>query len=470
MQPLRILSVLLVVLSVIGANGVGCSLASASDRIALVIGNNDYKRLPPLKNAANDASGIAAALEAKGWEVILRLNATQRDMGRAIETFEGRLATADAGLMFYAGHGVQARGENWLIPADANVESEVDLKYEGVSARDILEAMKRSGTPLNIVILDACRDNPLRQSARSASRGLAVPALPQGIKGTAVMFSAAPGETAEDGPAGGNGVFTGALLETLNQPGLKLEEVFKRTARRVSELTANRQRPWFNSSIYGDFYFSETARSGAEPAPAPAPAARPNAAEGSQVEIVFWQSIQDSDQPSLFESYLAQYPDGAFAPLARAKLALLRQPVGVSPPAAARSDITATAARETNEPEAAAKSPPVVASRPPVQAPPVAEGDRARAEAWLADERDLLRRNLTHFLIQTRTDATAFFQVQNIWKADLVEVTADGYVVEIRYEASNDRIPRYYEGETARFLMRFDSDGLKFVEKLALRG
>jgi uncharacterized caspase-like protein len=164
-----------------------------------------------------------------------------------------------------------------------------------VSARDILEAMKRSGMPLNIVILDACRDNPLRQSARSTSRGLVVPALPQGIKGTAVMFSAAPGETAEDGPAGANGVFTGALLETLNQPGLKLEDVLKRTARRISQLTANRQRPWFNSSIYGDFYFSETARSGAEPAPAPAPAARPNAAEGSQVEIVFWQSIQDSD-------------------------------------------------------------------------------------------------------------------------------------------------------------------------------
>jgi uncharacterized caspase-like protein len=106
MQPLRILSILLVVLSVIGANGVGCSLAPASDCIALVIGNNDYKRLPPLKNAANDASGIAAALDAKGWEVILRFNATRRDMGRAIETFEGRLTTADAGLMFYAGHGV----------------------------------------------------------------------------------------------------------------------------------------------------------------------------------------------------------------------------------------------------------------------------------------------------------------------------------------------------------------------------
>jgi hypothetical protein len=144
--------------------------------------------------------------------------------------------------------------------------------------------------------------------------------------------------------------------------------------------------------------------------------------------------------------------------------------VGVSPPGAGRSDITATASRETNEPEAAAKGPPVIASRPPSQAPPVAEGDRARAEAWLADGRDLLRRNLTHFLIQTRTDATPSFQVQNIWKADLVEVTADGYVVEIRYEATNDRIPRYYDGETARFLMRFDSDGLKFVEKLALGG
>lgn len=466
MQPLRILSVLLVVLSVIGANGVGCSLASASDRIALVIGNNDYKRLPPLQNAANDASAIAASLEAMGWEVILRLNATQRDMGRAIETFEGRLATADASLVFYAGHGVQARGENWLIPADANVESEVDLKYESVSARDILEAMKRSGTPLNIVILDACRDNPLRQSARSASRGLAVPALPQGIKGTAVMFSAAPGETAEDGPAGGNGVFTGALLNTLNEPGLKLEEVFKRTARRVSELTASRQRPWFNSSVYGDFYFNDAARGAAEPSAPPAASPRPKEADGSQLEIVFWQSIQDSDQPSLFESYLTQYPDGAFAALALAKLALLGYTAQIPPPAGVRSDTPAGALQSRDEPVVNTERPPVVARLLPVEAAPTSDADRARAEAWLSDERDELRRKLSIFIKKTKTNVTPSFQIRYIWKAQIIEVTSRGYIVEIVYEASDERKGLGRDGGKEKFLMRLDHTALEFVEKL----
>ena len=442
---------------------------AASDRIALVIGNDSYKALPALRNARNDASGIAAALEALGWEVILKLDASQRDMGRAIEVFEGRLTTAQAGLVFYAGHGVQARGENWLIPADASVESEVDLKYEGVSARDILEAMKRSGAPLNIVILDACRDNPLRQATRSTARGLAVPALPQGIKGTAVMFSAAPGETAQDGPQGGNGVFTGALLESLKTPGLKLEDLFKQTARRVAEVTANRQRPWFNSSVFGDFYFNDAAAgAGGEAARPPAG----GAAGSDQAEIVFWQSIQNSTQPELYESYLQQFPDGAFAPLARAKLGLLRagraaEVVRNTPaPAPAPADDARPPASAGGRPAADVKS---ASAPPPAQTRP-SDSERSRVEDLLANERDDLRRKLSGFMISERRELSAAFAVQNIWKAQLLDASAGDYTVEIHYEATTDTFRREFEVRTLRFRMRLAGDALEFVEILPERG
>ncbi len=231
--------------------------ADAAKRVALVIGTDKYATLPNLNNAATDARGIAAKLKSLGFDVILRRNASRRDFARALDDFEGRLSQAEVGLVFYAGHGIQAQGKNWLIPADARVETEADLRYEGISANDFLEAMERAGTQLNIVILDACRDNPLPKRSRSAARGLAVPIIPAGIKGTAILYSAAPGQTAQDGPTGGHGVFTGALLRVLDEPGLKLEGVFKKTAMQVSAATNGRQDPWINSSVKGDFYFRE---------------------------------------------------------------------------------------------------------------------------------------------------------------------------------------------------------------------
>ncbi|MDA1101920.1 MAG: caspase family protein, partial [Proteobacteria bacterium] len=290
--------------------------ASAAKRVALVIGNDKYDTLPPLNNAATDARGMAEKLRGLGFDVILKLNASHRGMVRALAEFEGQASAADVGLVYYAGHGIQADGANYLIPSNAQIEVEVDLRSEGMDSRDFLTAMKNAGTHLNIVILDACRDNPLPKRGRSAARGLMVTAAPSGIKGTAVMYSAAPGQTAQDGPKGGNGVFTGALLAALDRPGLKLEEVFKQTAIQVASLTNNQQKPWINSSITGDFVFNLAAPARLVAPPVPY-GARPS---GGSAELLFWESIKDSNNPSVFKAYLSQYPDGSFATLARLKL------------------------------------------------------------------------------------------------------------------------------------------------------
>jgi hypothetical protein len=285
--------------------------AEAAKRVALVIGNDTYDTLPALNNARADAKGMAEKLRGLGFDVILRLNASSRDMGRALADFENRATNADVGLVFYAGHGIQAGGNNYLVPANAQIEVEEDLRFEGIASREFLQAMKRAGTGLNIVILDACRDNPLPKRTRSAARGLTVTAAPAGIRGTAIVYSAAPGQTAQDGPAGGHGVFTGELLRILDRPGLSLEQVFKETAKAVALATHGKQDPWINSSVKGDFIFNVSA-----------PAA--TVSGGTDREALFWQSIQNSKHTADFQDYLIRYPNGAFSSLAKRRLGNLK--------------------------------------------------------------------------------------------------------------------------------------------------
>lgn len=284
--------------------------ADAARRIALVIGNDTYQTLPALNNAATDARGMAVRLGQLGFDVILKLNAGRRAMGRALAEFEGKTAGADVAMMFYAGHGIQAGGRNYLIPADAYIEVEDDLRFEGIAADEFLAAMKTSGDHLNIIIIDACRDNPLPRRSRSAARGLTVTHAPATTKGTAIIYAAAPGQTAQDGPKGGHGVFTGELLAVLAQPGLNLEQVFKQTARRVALVTGGKQDPWITSSVKGEFYFNAAAPN-VPVAPAPS---------GGSAELLFWETIKDAENSAAFQAYLQQYPDGPFATLARLKL------------------------------------------------------------------------------------------------------------------------------------------------------
>lgn len=223
----------------------------ASRRTALVIGNSDYA-FSPLKNPVNDAGAMATSLEQLGFDVALHLNADQKQMEMAIDEFGRKLAAGNhVALFYYAGHRVQVDGENYLIPTDAVINRQSDVRYKAVNIGQVLGAMGEARDNLNIVILDACRDNPLPRSFRSAGRGLA---RLEGPKGTVIGFATSPGSVASDGE-GDNGVYTKHILQNMREPGLSIEQVFKKVLQGVNEETNGRQIPWTESSFTGNFSF-----------------------------------------------------------------------------------------------------------------------------------------------------------------------------------------------------------------------
>lgn len=304
------------------------SAAAAEPRVALVIGNGQYDAsIGQLANPTNDAAVMADKLGALGFRVIKLVNGDQKAMKRAISDFGEQLLQAgpDAvGLFFYAGHGIQIGGDNYLIPVDADLTREADAEIEAVNAQWVLQQMQYAGNRVNIVILDACRNNPLSRGFRSSSRGLARMDAPTG---TFIGYSTAPGEVAADGN-GRNSPYVAALAAEIDQPGVPLEETFRNVRVRVMGATAERQVPWDSSSLTGAFYFKPGAKVvSVAPAVTPTPvvpaAPAGNGVEAGETEKIFWQSIKDSSDPAEFDAYLARYPNGIFSDLARAKLARL---------------------------------------------------------------------------------------------------------------------------------------------------
>ena len=236
--------------------GMSSPAFSLERRIALVIGNAKYKEAP-LTNPVNDANDMEAVLKSSGFRVIKAIDATQKQMNRAIFEF-GELLTHDSvALFYYAGHGLQVRGKNYLIPVDAEIKSESSVRVESVDVDGVLDQL--SNSELNVVILDACRNNPFeRRTNRSlgTAGGLAQMEAP---KGSLIAYSTAPGKTAADGE-GRNGLYTQALLRYIKEPGLTIEQVFKNVRREVARSTRDAQMPWESSSMTGEFYFSPTSR------------------------------------------------------------------------------------------------------------------------------------------------------------------------------------------------------------------
>ena len=234
--------------------GASSGTRAAEPRIALVMGNGAYDTAP-LANPPNDAKLMAGTLARLGFEVIERRDGDQATMKRAIQEFGARLERAGPaaiGLFFYAGHGVQLNGRNYLIPTRARIERDSDLEIEAVSADWVLEQMRYARNRLNLVILDACRNNPFARSFRSADRGLAKMDAPAGVL---IAYSTAPGDVAADGNSR-NSPYTEALARAVGEPNLPVEQVFKRTRIAVLGATAGRQTPWESSSLTGDFYFA----------------------------------------------------------------------------------------------------------------------------------------------------------------------------------------------------------------------
>ena len=291
-------------LAVCAAVLAGANIAAANERIALVIGNAAYPDIP-LANPVNDARLIAGALRGQGFQVIKTLDAGENEMKLAIKDFGNRLKAAQGaaiGLLYYAGHGVQVQGENYLIPVDALIEDEGDVDIYAINANAILRTLEDARNGLNIVILDACRNNPFTRSFRAATRGLATMSAPTG---TLIAYSTSPGSVALDGD-GVNSHYTAALAAAIGEPGVPVEKVFKNVRDSVLAETQGKQTPWEASSLTGpDFYI---AAAGTTPAQPPA--------DDRAFELAFWDSIKDSDRPADFDDYLARFPNGTFAGIA----------------------------------------------------------------------------------------------------------------------------------------------------------
>ena len=225
-------------------------------RLAVVIGNANYQFSGELGNPVNDARSMRDALQGVGFEVYEYENLNQAQMKRAIDEFGARLKSFAIGLFFYAGHGIQSKGANYLIPVDANIQSEQQIEYDCVQADRVLGFMEAAGSKINIVILDACRNNPFERSWSRAMDGSGL-AFMNAPSGSLIAYSTSPGRTASDG-SGSNGLYTSALLQNIKTPDITILQMFQNVRRTVSEKSGKQQIPWESTSLTDDFYFANS--------------------------------------------------------------------------------------------------------------------------------------------------------------------------------------------------------------------
>ena len=276
-------------------------------RHALVVGNGGYADgIGWLANPTNDAEDMAAILEKVGFKVTRAVDLDRASMGQAIAEFGRALRHGGVGLFFYAGHAVQLNGKNFLIPIGTAVDED-NLPLNAIDVDHVFWHMGLAENRLNIVVLDSCRDNPFPPGFRRIVPGLA----PMAARNTFVAYATAPGDVASDGFGERNSPFTEALLATIDDPGLKLEEVFKRVAAKVSERTRGDQTPWVQSSFTGDFYFHPPASvvGPQEVAGEPALPDRP--------DYLAWKAIEGSREPVDFETFIEAFPDSPLVPFAQ---------------------------------------------------------------------------------------------------------------------------------------------------------
>jgi formylglycine-generating enzyme required for sulfatase activity len=289
-------------------------------RVALVIGNGAYAK-GRLKNPPNDARAMAAALRELDFEATEVIDADKVKIQRAIRDFGKRLKeTGGVGLFYYAGHGVQVGGHNYLVPlgAETEVEKEEDVDLYCLDAETVLKQMEGAGGRVNIVIMDACRDNPFSRSfSRDGAGGLAEIKAPSG---TLIAYATDPGKTASDGD-GDNGLYTQELLARMRQPGLRIEDVFNLAGAEVERKSGRKQQPWISSKLRGAFYFKP-----------PVEAVNPSTKTDRPVdprtaEQEAWETVKDSTDPEDFREFLRNFPNGGYAGTAKVKLRKLEASV-----------------------------------------------------------------------------------------------------------------------------------------------
>lgn len=303
-------------------------IAAASQRVALVVGNAAYQNAPVLANPHNDATAISAKLKSLGFEVVEGYDLDLRGTRRKIREFVNKLGSAEIALFYYAGHGLQVKGKNYLIPVDAALESSLDLEFEAVPMNLVLGAME-DRVETNVLFLDACRDNPLARSLRrslgqrSSSIGRGLAELNAG-QGTLISFATQPGAVASDGNTG-NSPYTAALVKHLGTPGESLTDSMIRVRNEVIQVTNKRQVPWEHSSLTGRVVLKQ--KPAEPPKPVPAPQVSAPSRGDLEVELMVWDTVKNANSALYFETYLKQYPNGVFAEFARLKIADLENKV-----------------------------------------------------------------------------------------------------------------------------------------------
>jgi len=299
--------------------------ASADKRVAFVVGNGTYKNVAALPNPPIDSKSMASALRNIGFEVVEGTNLTRDKMTEKLLDFGKKAQGADVALFFYAGHGIAINGTNYLLPIDADIKSEMDVKLGAAINIDLTLDQTMSDAKVKLVFLDACRDNPFaaKIKSNSATRSVSVQtglAEMKSGEGTLIAFATGPGQTALDGKEGANSPFTRALLANVTQPGVEIQQAMTKVRAQVNEETNKGQLPWGHTNLIGTVYLNGA------PAPAAPGSAAPVAvatAPGSDVELEFWRSIKDSNKPEELNAYLSSYPNGQFKSLALARIASL---------------------------------------------------------------------------------------------------------------------------------------------------
>jgi peptidoglycan hydrolase-like protein with peptidoglycan-binding domain len=309
--------------------------AKADKRVAFVVGNGAYKNVAQLPNPPIDAKAMAAVLRNVGFEVVEGSNLTRDAMTEKLLDFGKKAQGADVAVFFYAGHGIAISGTNYLLPVDADIKSEMDVKLGAAINIDLTLDQTMSDAKVKLVFLDACRDNPFaakiksNASTRSVSVQTGLAEMKSG-EGTLIAFATGPGQTALDGHEGANSPFTRALIDNITQPGVEIQQAMTKVRAEVNEQTNKGQLPWGHTNLIGSVYLNPAAPPAAAAAPAGAGPALASTSSGNDVELEFWRSIKDSKKPEELNAYLSSYPNGQFRSLALSRIAALESPGNTS--------------------------------------------------------------------------------------------------------------------------------------------
>jgi hypothetical protein len=319
--------VLILALSVLGIL-ISADAAKADRRVAFVVGNGIYKNVTPLANPPIDAKSMAGVLRNAGFDVVEGVNLTRQEMTERLLEFGKKTQGADVAVFFYAGHGIALDGINYLLPVDADIKSEMDVKLGNAINVDLTLDQTMTAAKVKLVFLDACRDNPIaaRIKAAAGTRSVSVQtglAEMKSGEGTLIAFATGPGQTALDGQEGSNSPFTRALMANITQPGVEIQQAMTQVRAQVNEETEKGQLPWGHTNLIGAVYLNPVAPPAGASAVVAGNTPVSTVGAASEVELEFWRSIKDSNRPEELSAYLTSYPNGQFKSIALARIASL---------------------------------------------------------------------------------------------------------------------------------------------------